>query len=291
MTSRRIHHHEEEDEGYYMSMTDLMVGVLLIFILLMVYYALQINLEDDIPRSIHQEVVDERDKLKEENERLRKFVTIYAKINDNIRQSKINILSGLKEALVKNGFDEVEVDNQYGVLSMPADLLFRSGKSELDQTPRIERALKILSTAIFKQTVNYTKNEYIADKDSLCITQYVCVDNIYIEGHADSDRIKYVTDEGVTNNLRLSARRSTNTFQRMIDYNDKLINLYNLDGLAVLSSSAHGATRPKVKDEITDLDKQTNRRIDIRIIMFSPSVEDIKSLEGFENLIDNLNYD
>ena len=276
---------EEEDESYYMSMTDLMVGVLLIFILLMIYYALQMKLEADIPKSVHQEVIDERDNLRQENRRLRKYISIYAKINKKIVKSKIEILNNLKNALSEKGFDEVEINNQYGVLSMPVDLLFRSGRSTFDpNNPRINIALEALADAIFKYSLYYTKNEYIENDQSFCETEFICIDNIYIEGHADNDPVKYVSEPGIDDNLRLSARRSTNTFRTLINVNDRLPGLLNLDGLAVLSASAHGNTRPRINNEVTDQDKQANRRIDIRIIMYSPSIENIRTLEGFDNL-------
>jgi len=47
----------------------------------------------------------------------------------------------------------------------------------------------------------------------------------------------------------------------------------NHDGFSVLSAAAHGATRPVIWPERTDKDRQANRRIVIRIIMYTPVKE------------------
>ena len=58
-----------EDESYFISMTDIMVGLLFIFLILLTYFAFQIQ-TDSVPRTEFEELEAERDKLVIERDQL-----------------------------------------------------------------------------------------------------------------------------------------------------------------------------------------------------------------------------
>ena len=93
----------------------------------------------------------------------------------------------------------------------------------------------------------------------------VFVDSIFIEGHTDN--VPFIRGNKDIN-LQLSANRATETYELMTSHKD-LKNFISPDNDEIFGVSAFGETRPLNKNE-TDLDKQKNRRIDIRLIMYIP---------------------
>lgn len=85
------HEPEIEEENYFISMTDMMVGLVFIFIILLMYYALQFN--------------QVTDKL------------------SGADRDRAEILQKLKQTLKEKGV-EVEIDTQNGILHLPDAILF-----------------------------------------------------------------------------------------------------------------------------------------------------------------------
>ena len=79
-----------------------------------------------------------------------------------------------------------------------------------------------------------------------------------------------------THNLKLSARRSTNTFESITAERPQLLEFFGpvlgdsaLRFEPVLASSAYGEWRPAATNE-TEEGRRSNRRIDLRIVMYTP---------------------
>ncbi len=95
-------HGDEGEESYFVSMTDIMVGMLFVFIILLMYFVFRIQTTSEpmVPVSEHQAVVLERDKallrakeLEEEVARLNKNpLERYLKLADAARESILNDL-------------------------------------------------------------------------------------------------------------------------------------------------------------------------------------------------------
>ncbi|MET4687713.1 hypothetical protein [Sinorhizobium fredii] len=73
----RTRYREEEEESAFVSMTDMTVSFLFIIILLLAYFAQQYSEQDTVPRSIHEEVVSERDDARREITRLQAIIAAY----------------------------------------------------------------------------------------------------------------------------------------------------------------------------------------------------------------------
>lgn len=144
--SRRPH---EESESYFISMTDLMVGLVLIFIILLAYFALNLQ------------------------ERIQQY-----EASDGARAE---ILEQLEKALKEEGL-EVSIETDSGVLRLPDDVLFESGQFRL--TSRGEVAVKKVADAMAVILPCHTEgNECDGARSPHRI------DAIFVEGHTDQDRM------------------------------------------------------------------------------------------------------
>lgn len=140
----------EEGESYFMSMTDMMVGLLLIFIILLAYFALN---------------------LREEREKL-----------DGANQTRAKILKKLERSLLKKGI-EVTIDEKTGVLRLPEKILFEKGQWELNESGK--QAISKLSNAMIEVLPCYTASELCKGERSIHL-----IDAIFVEGHTDSDAMR-----------------------------------------------------------------------------------------------------
>ncbi|MBH0114373.1 OmpA family protein [Novosphingobium sp. YJ-S2-02] len=137
----------EESESYFVSMTDLMVGLVLIFIILLAYFALNLQATEE--------------KL------------------TGADAARADILQDLSEALKKEGL-AVSIDIETGVLRLPDELLFNSGQYQL--TEKGQRAVGTVADAMSEILPCYTIGAECAGEQSP-----YRVDAIFVEGHTDQD--------------------------------------------------------------------------------------------------------
>ena len=142
---------ESADESSYMaSASDLMIGILFIFIILVAYLSFQIS------------------KAKTEADPLAQTVRI---IGTKLQETKIN----------------VGIDEKTGVISLPADILFNSAKYSLKQGGEdvVISAIKILEDILpcYISKTGVTKIEDKCKKDN---PSGATIETIYVEGHTDS---------------------------------------------------------------------------------------------------------
>ena len=137
----------EEGESYFMSMTDMMVGLLLIFIILLVYFALN---------------------LQTRTEEL-----------TGANRTREVILKDLQESLRKKGL-EVKIDTQTGVLRLPNDVLFDKGKYELSEAG--QEAIGKVANAMVEVLPCFTASDLCKGERSPHL-----IDAVFVEGHTDKD--------------------------------------------------------------------------------------------------------
>ncbi|KAB7646118.1 OmpA/MotB family protein [Polymorphobacter fuscus] len=137
----------EEGESYFMSMTDMMVGLLLIFIILLAYFALN---------------------LQSKTEEL-----------TGANRTREVILNGLKQALKNKGL-QVEIDTKTGVLRLPDDVLFEKGSWDL--TDSGQAAISKVASAMVEVLPCYTTSNRCKGTRSPHL-----IDAVFVEGHTDSD--------------------------------------------------------------------------------------------------------
>ena len=235
MTFDETHEAEVEEENYFVSMTDMMVGLVFIFIILLMYYVTQF-------RDVEE------------------YLT-------GATEARAEILRDLEKSLKDKGVP-VSIDTQNGVLRLPEAILFDSAQVEL----KGQKEIGHLADALADVLPCYTDVAVGQDRPKTCPKDNRHrIEALYIEGHTDAD--VYRGGGALKDNLDLSALRATNTYRRLIDLRPELDSLCSnkRDGRCepVLSVSGYGPNRP-VNDGPTDEAKRSNRRIDLRLIMVTP---------------------
>ena len=137
----------EESESYFMSMTDMMVGLLLIFIILLVYFALNLQ-------------------------------TKTAELT-GANRTRSQILQDLQRSLRDKGL-QVEIDTKTGVLRLPDDVLFDKGQFQL--TERGDIAVAKVANAMAEVLPCFTSSDNCRGEWSPHL-----IDAVFVEGHTDKD--------------------------------------------------------------------------------------------------------
>lgn len=228
-------HEVIEEENYFVSMTDLMVGLVFVFIILLMYFALQF-------RDVTEEL-------------------------SGADRTRAQILKQLQESLHQKGV-EVSIDTQNGVLRLPDSILFDSARAELK--PEGLAAVGHLAEALRDVLPCYADGG--ADRSRECPRTKHRIESAYVEGHTDADR--YTGSGALKDNWDLSVVRATNTYRALTQIQPSLGSLCVSKGghcEPVLSVSGYGPQRPVATGgDASEAGKRSNRRIDLRLIMVTP---------------------
>ncbi len=240
---------DHSDESYFVSMTDIMVGMLFVFILIIMYFSYQLKVQSEAQDDYAQSATDHRTQL----------------------------LNELKTFLEGDGSTKVEIDAEQGILRVPAGVLFESGVADIEEGSPSDLFLTKLALT-FKSTIicsvlNAEQKIYEASAD--CILKNpkrAFIESIFVEGHTDNDPIPITglrNNRKLNSNLRLSARRATNTYKNMVEKQPTLATFRSPKNEPIFAVSAYGETRP-IDSNATELGRKNNRRIDIRLLMYIP---------------------
>jgi flagellar motor protein MotB len=197
---------ETHDESYFASFTDMLVGIIFIFIILLMIVA-----------NNFQEAADSVTKINESRDKVLK-----------------EIARSLKDAGVP-----VTVDIEQGVLRLPESILF--GIDEYKVNTKGEKALNTLADVLEKYlpciSVTEDQSRLSACKE-LNLTSKDGLDAVFIEGHTDSTGSS-------EHNWLLSAQRAISVFREITDSRPFLNEeLKNTSGVPVINVSGYEARRP-----------------------------------------------
>jgi chemotaxis protein MotB len=230
---------EEDGEGFYVSMSDMLTGLLFIFIILLVYYAVQF-------RQTTQEMT-------------------------GANTARAQLLRELRRRLLAQDI-KVQIDTDTGVLRLPDAILFDEGSADLSEAGK-DKVAK-LSDVLISVLPCYT--DY-SRPDTPCSTKRnrYRIDALFVEGHSD---VRPLNRGGRDVNVELSANRAINTFRELRQRQDGLDSLKTKVGtgdrqrlVPILSVSGYGGTRPTLGHAgATQEDYRANRRIDLRFLMVTP---------------------
>ena len=291
MSWKNRNHTEQEDESFFVSMTDIMVGLLFIFILIILYFALQAKMDAENIVALQEDLAASAPEPKKVTE-ARKKLDLY---KDRVNKQRGKILKWLKSYLTTRGVESVELDIQNGILRLPEGVLFDSGAYEIRPLSNADNTAKILADALSEvlpcsvMTANGVPyRPYVScNLTSFNNRNAGYIEAIFLEGHTDNIRItKHLPGAPLLDsNLKLSARRATNTFEMIMDSKEQLIEFYapvSSGNEPVLAVSAYGKTRPIASND--DLEgRASNRRIDLRILMHQP-----KDYDAYQDLLDQI---
>lgn len=251
-------------------MTDLVIGLLFVFIIMLMFFALQYQSAERQSQEAEQRNNEQSLELARTNEALKRATKQLFNAEEVRRKILENLYSRMSEQGIK-----VDIDPNQGILRLGEDILFDKGKADI--TSQGDRAVAALANALAAVLPCYTIGGLSATA-SECPQERALVNSIYIEGHTDNDPLTR-KQLGMSDNLDLSAIRATNTFRALLEKKSDLLAFHNREDSPVLSVSGYGEYRPIERDQPTESLKRKNRRIDLRILMSTPRSEDARRLE------------
>lgn len=289
--SSRRGHHEDDEESAFVSMTDLTVSFLFIIMILLAYSASKMSSSQTVTKASYDAVVAQRDSIASEKARLEEELRWIRQLSEDRRvrieeleqkiadierrlaeknplEAYMARVSDLRRKVLENlqfqlklDFPnlEVVVSEQMDALRFKGDGLFESGQSKLSQgKPEI---VKLIAKRLNEILPCYTVGRQ-ARWQSNCNDVGAIIEAVQIEGHTD-----ITGNENA--NITLSTERANTTFFVMKEREPTLTQHLNLRDQPVMSVAGYGAMRPIV-DNGTPEGRATNRRIDLRIIMYTP---------------------
>ncbi|CAK0765400.1 OmpA-like domain-containing protein [uncultured Gammaproteobacteria bacterium] len=234
---RRHEQGEAAGENYFISMTDMMVGMLFMFIIILMFFAMKFN-----------------DISVQETEVLNSLLDA-----DGTRN---RLLQDIRALMLEKGF-VVEIDPDKGILHLPENIMFDKGSYYLN--PQGRRAMVTLGKALHGILPCY--GGLAQQRPATCPSTQHKIEAVFVEGHTDADG-----DDSA--NWDLSIRRSLNTYQFMTDTDTELTRFVNYNGQPFFSVSGYGKHRP-IRLNDSDENKRKNRRVDIRLVMAAPKANEL----------------
>ena len=218
------HSQEESTEHFFTSFTDLLVGVIFLFMLLLMVFAL--NLKNEAPPKI---------------------------VTEEIRAK---LLSTIADRMQARGMP-VTVDLGNGILRLPAALLFESGEWTLT-----ENGQHVVGT--LSQVLGEVLPCGAATGDtSRCgaLNLNGLLDSVLIEGHTDNRPFTNAQGYG---NWELSAFRAIDVYKTMVATTPSLAgSITNRSGQPIVGVSAYADSRPATVREL-DPNRRIDLRFTMR---------------------------
>lgn len=227
----------------------------------------QIEKLRDENADLRSEVLEQKERITEllaEIEKLRRKLNEQNPLEAYIAIAQIQrleILRRIEEALKIEFKDQilVEISTENDALRFKGEGLFASGARSLRPNKRaiVDRLAELITEAISCYTVNGRDLNY-----SECNPYGIVIEAVQIEGHTD--------DVGMdTFNIELSTARANDAFFTMLRSQKDLLSYLNIRGQPVISVAGYGEMRPVALND-TPEGKAENRRIDLRLIMYTP---------------------
>lgn len=213
MTSTRPRRVAGTPQNYFISFTDLLVGLLFIFILLMMTYALN-------TKSAQQA-------LQAKVEGLEGRIT-----------QRDTLLTDIVAEMKMRGYDGLQAPPREGVLRFQSELLFKRSNFTLNE--KAQKLLDQLAEVMAEKIPCYVAT-YRADR---CPKGGSILEAVYVEGHTDNEPFNREID----GNWGLSFHRAHVTYDRLTNKSLALATMTNASGQPLLSVSAYAETRPVSSD-------------------------------------------
>lgn len=243
------HNHASEDESYFVSMTDLMVGMLFIFIIMLMAFALN---------------------LRAQEEKFDETTTALTKAN----KTRSQMLEYIKQTMLERGI-KVKIDTENGILRLPEELLFDRGEFELKGQG--QEALETLADVLASILPCYAMTAS-APIESCPPNPGGRLEAIFIEGHTDDLPVRGRMPNGIENNWQLSTARAIATFDALVGRSPLLDKIQSYKGQALLGVSGYADKRPADVAKTEDA-RDKNRRIDLRFLMAIPTSEELNKIK------------
>jgi chemotaxis protein MotB len=237
-----------EEESYFVSMTDLMVGMLFVFIIMLMAFALNLKTQQQTFENTSQQL-------------------------SRANETRSEMLEEMKRQLQQLGV-HVEIDTVNGVLRLPEKLLFGRGEFMLSDTGR--EALGKLAAVLSELLPCYAVGP-IGRPPGCPPSKGGRLEAVLIEGHTDDVPIVGQMASGIADNWQLSAARAIETYKELVKTAPALGLVNNDSNQRLLGVSGYGENRPVELGNSVDA-RARNRRIDLRFLMATPSEKDLERI-------------
>lgn len=262
----------EEPQSYLVSVGDMLSGLLFVFIITLVIFSLRLkdtqrDLAEELTRAqaensrlvaLQEEMEKRLQRLEAEKARLEKIMALLT----GGRAVRELLLNDIQSALSQEGF-QVRVDLEHGILSLPEEILFASGSASLrpDGRQMLNRLAEILESVLPRYSFGAEISFGAAN------VHRATIEAILIEGHTDN--VPLAAGKNFEDNWDLSTARAIQTYKTLTGEHARLEEFQNEYSMPLFSVSGYADKRP-VADNMDDIGRQQNRRIDLRFIMSSP---------------------
>ena len=244
---------KEEEGSYFMSVSDIMAGLMFVFIIILAIFIIHFMKASEIYE-------DKINKLKENQE------------------MRSEMLTDVQSQLANMNVD-VDIDIEHGVLRLNENAIrFTSGLAQLntEQQDRLDTVAEVLATILPCYASNAPTND-------ICLPRTEGkLDSVFVEGHTDNVPIVGRLAKIFKNNWELSTARAIYTYKQVTSKQTVLTDMINTNNQPIISVSGYGEGRPVPGHEHkAPKNDPINRRIDIRFIMSPPSVTETQdALDG-----------
>jgi flagellar motor protein MotB len=224
----------DEENPYWMSFSDLMSGLLIIFILAAVALIIELTQKtDNIDKTIKELMQAEK--------------------------ARRSIILDIQEELAKQNIRVEIVDNDTVIRIPESTLSFESAQDKLPDDEIVQKSVRAIGLALHSAIQTNERFKYL--------------DTVFIEGHTDSVGIGYrgKGNWGLSADRAISIWK---VWQDELDLSPRLDDFKNGYGQNLFSVSGYAATRRVDEVEETDEKKAKNRRIDLRFTVKKPSSVD-----------------
>ena len=244
------------ETNYLVSVSDMMMGLLFIFIIIMVYFAstaqkMELSAAESQKKAQKAEVAAKDAEIRAQDA---------LKRLSNSKETRTQLLNTIKANLSTDNV-EIFVDEKNGILRLPEGTVsFKHGKAEF-QDEQSKENLRRIAKAL-AMTIPCYLQKFRTDN---CVKTPHYLESLFIEGHTDTTGIDNI-------NWELSTQRALTAYWFIINEAPALKDFTNDLEQPLLSVSGYGKCRPlKRKDGISDqIYDMMNRRIDFRFLMTQP---------------------
>ena len=268
---------ETHDESYFASFTDLLVGVIFVFIILLMIFAsnyqeaadaVKQKKNADMVAKINQAKLKALDEARTNNAR--------NELQNIFFDDRKKVLNAIGQSLKNEGIPVV-VNIQEGFLRLPEGLLFKADEDKIDDSAKKTMATLAGALGTYVPCISPTQDQArLIGCSQLNVFSKDSLDAIFIVDHPDPKA-------SVANKWLHSVQRTVSVFSELTRYESYLDKeLKNSAGVPVLNVTAHQERRQGQK--AAQGGPVVNKSIELRFFMRQPNPVDIKKFRDAEDL-------
>lgn len=249
----------EAGEGYFASISDLMVGILFIFLLMLTVFAISYADEDKDKkiRELEDRVKILRGGIEDVGGKIDDIHFALVGEQGRLLGLRRTLLVDLKEALAKRNV-AVDIDPSQGVLRLSSEGLFVLNEAEFTAPTGRQNAVALLEEMTARLPC-YANDGLTPTSAANCQKKQPIFETILVEGHTDT-----VPTSRMGGNWRLSTDRARAFFDLMVDKNSILRDIRNPSNQSLIGLAGYAETRPRSGLPGND---PGNRRIEVRFLL------------------------